>query len=165
MSLACRAGDADRVFPSAASGLIALWRRPASRFGPLMVIAGFVVFAGTLQWTRADVPHTIGQAVDLLPPVLFLHVFLAFPSGRLEHRLDRCLVVAGYLTAIGFEFVEMALGGFGPDNLLEVIVEPGARQAAAGSARGTVPLCLFGIAALVARRGARHGRCAARWPC
>jgi signal transduction histidine kinase len=139
--------------PYVLSGLIAWWRRPASRFGPLMVVAGFVVFTGTLQWTNADVPHTIGQAVDLLPPVLFLHVFLAFPSGRLEHRLDRCLVVAGYLTAIGLEFVEMALGGFGPDNLFEVVAEPGA----AGVLQrvqlvALCVLCLVGIAALVARR-------------
>jgi hypothetical protein len=80
-------------------------------------------------------------------------VFLAFPSGRLEHRLDRCLVVAGYLTAIGFEFVEMALGGFGPDNLLEVVAEPGA----AGVLQqvqlvALCVLCVAGIAALAARR-------------
>src|ERR1700745_4229610 len=36
------------------SGLIAWWRRPESRLGPLMVIAGFVTFVTTLQWTNAD---------------------------------------------------------------------------------------------------------------
>jgi hypothetical protein len=65
------------------AGLIAWWRRSDSRFGPLMVAAGFVNFLATLDWASAAVPYTIGVALDLLAPVLFLHVFLAYPSGRL----------------------------------------------------------------------------------
>ena len=45
------------------------------------------------DWATADVPFTIGVALDLLAPVLFLHVFLAYPSGRLIGRLDRAIVV------------------------------------------------------------------------
>src|SRR5437763_814181 len=114
------------ALPYVLSGLIAWRRRPSSQFGPLMVIAGLVTLVGTLQWTNADVPHTLGQMTDLLPPVLFLHVFLAFPTGRLEHRLDRVLVGAGYVTAVGLELVGMALGGFGPDDLLQVVAQPAA---------------------------------------
>ena len=65
-------------------GLVAWSRRPASRFGPLMIAAGFANFLSTLSWTTNDVSFTIGQALDFVPPVLFLHVFLAFPTGRLE---------------------------------------------------------------------------------
>ena len=75
-------------------GLVAWSRRPASRFGPLMIAAGFTSFLTDLSWTTTDVPFTIGQALDLLPPVLFLHVFLAYPSGRLPGRLERALVAA-----------------------------------------------------------------------
>src|SRR5687767_132314 len=64
-------------------GLLAWSRGPANRFGPLMVAAGFVNFVSTLSWTSNDVTFTVGQALDLLPPVLFLHVFLAYPTGRL----------------------------------------------------------------------------------
>src|SRR4029077_1954282 len=141
--------------PYILSGLIAWWRRPESRFGPLMVIAGFVTFVTTLQWTNAGLPHTIGRAADLLPAVLFLHVFLAFPSGRLHTRLERTLVGAGYVTAVGIELVGMGLGGLGPNNLLEVVTEPGAAavllqvQLVALSA-----FCVAGIADLAARR--RH---------
>src|SRR6266571_3780766 len=53
-------------------GLFAWRRRPASRFGPLMIAAGFVNFVATLVWATGDVPHTVGQAIDLVPPVLFL---------------------------------------------------------------------------------------------
>src|SRR5690348_15956693 len=53
-------------------GLFAWRRRPASRLGPLMIAAGFVNFVSTLVWSTSDVMHTVGQAIDLIPPVLFL---------------------------------------------------------------------------------------------
>jgi hypothetical protein len=76
------------------TGLIAWWRRPDSRFGPLMVAAGFVNFLATLDWATTDVPFTLGVALDLLAPVLFLHVFLAYPTGRLVRSSERAIVVA-----------------------------------------------------------------------
>jgi hypothetical protein len=106
------------------AGLVAWWRRPESRFGQLMVTAGFAIFLSSLSSANVAVPYTIGVAFDLLPAVLFLHVFLAYPSGRLERRAERALVGAGYVTAFGLQLVGMALGGFGPDNLLEVTSEP-----------------------------------------
>src|SRR6266498_2136409 len=116
------------TLPYIISGAIAWYRRPDSRLGPLMIAAGLVAFLSTLSWTNADVPHTLGQTVDLLPAALFLHVFLAYPSGRLEHWLERSLVAAAYFAAIGLELVGMLLGGFGPDNLLEVTKETGAAE-------------------------------------
>src|SRR5437764_2314304 len=77
-------------------GLFAWRRRPAGRFGPLMIAAGFVNFFATLVWSMRDIPHTVGQAIDLVPPVLFLHVFLAFPDGRLRERSARARVVTAY---------------------------------------------------------------------
>jgi signal transduction histidine kinase len=126
--------------PYVLSGVVAWWRRPDSRLGPLMVIAGFVTFLATLQWTDADVPHTVGQAADLLPAVLFLHVFLAFPSGRLRNRRERGLVGSAYGIAVGLD-------------LLEVVGEPGAagvlEQVQLVALAG---ICLIGIGTLVGRR-------------
>src|SRR5215211_8862069 len=102
-------------------GLIAWMRRPGSRFGALMIAAGFANFLTGLSWITSDVPFTIGQALDLLPPVLFLHVFLAYPSGRLQGRFERALIVAAYVTAIGLQVARMSMGGFGPHNLLEAV--------------------------------------------
>src|SRR5215203_5237617 len=107
-------------------GLIAWLRRPASRFGLLMIAAGFGSFLTNLSWTSSDVPFTIGQALDLLPPVLFLHVFLAYPSGRLRGRFERALIVTAYATAIGLQVGLMSMGGFGPHNLFEVAPSPAA---------------------------------------
>ncbi len=139
-------------------GLLAWSRRPESRFGPLMVVAGFVSFASTLSWTSNDLTFTVGQALDLLPPVLFLHVFLAFPSGRLSGRFERALVAAAYATALSLELVRMAFGGFGPSNLLEL-----APSAAVGEQVLRVQLvlvsafCLTGVGVLAVRR-LRAGR-------
>ena len=105
-------------------GLVAWTLRPESRFGPLMIAAGFANFVSTLSWTTHDLAYTIGQALDFLAPVLFLCLFLAFPSGRLEGRAERVVVIAAYTTAISLELIRMALGGFGPHNLLEVTSNP-----------------------------------------
>src|SRR6266496_4089998 len=106
------------------AGLIAWWRRPDSRFGPLMVAAGFVNFLGTLDWASANVPFTIGAALDVLPPLLFLHVFLAYPSGRLAGRLEVAIVGGAYLTGISLGLARLMLGSAGPRNLIEIASKP-----------------------------------------
>jgi signal transduction histidine kinase len=108
------------------AGTVAWWRRPSSRFGPLMIAAGFGFFLTSLSWSNAGLPFTVGIAFDLLPAVLFLHVFLAFPTGRLEHGFERVLVAAAYFVAFGLQLVGIALDGFGPDNLAAVTSRPGA---------------------------------------
>ncbi len=136
-------------------GLIAWMRRPTSRFGPLMIAAGFASFLTDLAWITSDVPFTIGQALDLLPPVLFLHVFLAYPSGRLRSHFARGLIVTAYSTAIGLQLVGMTLGGFGPHNLLEIASDSSAALAVMRVQLAAVSACcLCGVGVLAARR--RH---------
>ena len=141
------------TLPYIFAGLIAWWRRPDSRFGPLMVAAGFAAFLSTLTWSDVDGLYTIGQAFDLLPAVVFLHVFLAFPSGRLERPFERAVVAAGYVTALGLQLVGMVLGGFGPDNLLSLTAEPRAAEEVLRAQLVVISvLCLLGVAILAARR-------------
>lgn len=143
------------TLPYILAGLISWWRRPDSRFGPLMIAAGFLSFVPTLGWANVAVPFTIGEVFDLLPAVLFLHVFLAFPSGRLERRLERAVVMAGYVTALGLQLVAMGLGGSSPDNLLAVVTEPGAAESLARVQLVAISaVALAGIGVLAARR--RH---------
>src|SRR3954462_10309546 len=100
-------------------GVAAWWRRPASRFGPLMVAAGFANFCAILVWSSNAVLFTFGQSLDFLPPIVFLHVFLAFPDGRVKGRTARVLLVIAYPTAIALELSRMYFGGLGSSNLLE----------------------------------------------
>ena len=71
------------------AGLVAWSRRPGP-FGPLMVIVGFAIFLSSLSWANGPVLFTIGITFDLVPVVVFLHVVLAFPTGRLETRVRAC---------------------------------------------------------------------------
>jgi signal transduction histidine kinase len=108
------------------AGLVAWSRRPHNRLGPLMIGAGFGVFLSSLSSADLALPYTIGITFDLAAAVLFLHVFLVFPGGRLNSTFERVLLGAGYFTAFGLQLVGMLLGGFGPNNLLAVFGEPDA---------------------------------------
>jgi signal transduction histidine kinase len=141
------------TLPYILAGLIAWWRRPDSRFGPLMIAAGLAMFLSSLQWANESLPYTIGLAFDLIPAALFLHVFLAFPSGRLQRRPERVVVAAAYSAAVGLQLVKMLLGGVGPDNLLGVVAEPAVANTAQDVQLLTLSaLSLAGIALLAARR-------------
>ena len=139
-------------------GVVAWWRRPASQFGPLMVAVGYANFLTTLVWTRNDALHTLGQALDLLPPVLFLHTVLAFPSGRLRGRFVRALVGTAYVAAVGLELVRMMLGGFGPQNLLEISSSPAAAEIATTIQFVIVSACCVAGVVVLAMRRRREGR-------
>ncbi len=139
--------------PYIAAGLVAWWRRPDSRLGVLMIVGGFATGISGLAFAQFALPHTIGVIFDVLPAVIFLHVYLAFPEGRLRSHFERGLIAAGYAAAIGFQLVKMSLGGVGPKNLIEV----SARTAAAHTVEqvqlvSISALCLAGIAVLAARR-------------
>lgn len=135
------------------SGLVAWWRRPESRLGPLMMIAGFLTSLSALSLLNEPLPFTIGVTLDLVPFPLFLHVFLAFPTGRLRNTGERVLVGAGYFAAVGLQIVALMLGGFSPDNVLAVTSAPTAAATLFDiQLLAIAAMALAGIAVLVARR-------------
>jgi signal transduction histidine kinase len=70
-------------------GLVAWRRRPESRVGLLMGIAGVTWFAGNL-----------GQAALYLHRGPLVHLHLSYPTGRLPTRLSRVVVIAAYVDAV-----------------------------------------------------------------
>ena len=141
------------ILPYIFGGLIAWWRRPGNHFGPLMILAGFGTFLAMLGWSNVDVLHTLGQTLNFLPPIFFLHVFLAFPSGRLERPFERAIVAAAYATGIGLGVVRMLLGGFGPASVFKLTTAPGLADVLERVQLVTSSACaLAGIGVLVARR-------------
>jgi signal transduction histidine kinase len=82
------------------AGLIGWARRPANRTGMLMVAVGYGVLATSLYEANYSVPFTIGTIVGSLFIAIFLHLLLAYPSGRLLSRSGRTLVVAAYAAAV-----------------------------------------------------------------
>ena len=80
-------------------GLMRWTRRPENRFGPLMIAAGFGPLLSRLSEVSATLPQTVGEVCRLLPIALFLHVFLAFPTGRLTAPGER--VAGGWVLCRG----------------------------------------------------------------
>jgi len=113
--------------PYIVAGLVAWWRRPESRLGPLMIVGGVGTALSDLQAASPNVLATLGAALDILPAALFLHVFLAFPDGRLHSRFERVLVTTTYVIALGLQVVRMSIGAF--DNSLQMTSSPDAATA------------------------------------
>ncbi|MGH9248961.1 MAG: sensor histidine kinase, partial [Acidimicrobiales bacterium] len=77
------------------------WRRwPTRRIGPLMVFLGFAWFASQLNYAHVSLLYTIGLFTRPLFIAVLNHLLLAFPSGRLESRVARLIIVAAYVDTI-----------------------------------------------------------------
>jgi signal transduction histidine kinase len=146
------------VLAYAGSGLVA-WRwRPRNRFGPLMMATGFVILGSALIWAGdGSVLHTIGQALDVVPLVMIVHVFVTFPTGRLRGRVERLLIGTGYVAALGVQLVVMALGGLTPHRLAAVDA-PDAAVVVHNVELTVVSVVALGGVALLSVRRHRHGR-------
>ena len=117
------------TLPFIFGGIVAWRRRPDSAFGPLMILAGFATQLSILQWSDQPFLNTIGQLCDLLVAALWLHVFLAYPSGRLAGRPEQVVVIIGYVAAVGLQVVILLLGGFNDRHLLTVVSKQTAAEA------------------------------------
>jgi signal transduction histidine kinase len=125
-----------RSYLAAAPMLIGLYwwrRRPASRFGPLLIVFG--ITAWIVSWQSSDWPlaFDLGVLAEAPGVVLTFYLFLAFPSGYLESAADRALVGAWTVVMFGF-YIPWALAspviaGAGPltscvpacpDNVLQI---------------------------------------------
>jgi signal transduction histidine kinase len=82
------------------TGLYAWWRRPSNRFGALMTAVGFTFLLGSLTASDASGVFTVGVLLSSLYFVVFAHMVLAYPDGRLERRWHAWLVGAGYVLAV-----------------------------------------------------------------
>jgi signal transduction histidine kinase len=145
--------------PYIVSGILAWWRRPVSRLGPLMLATGFVMAQTPLQWTQQPVLHSVGHLLDMLPAAMFLHVFLSFPTGRLLRKPERFLVVCCYAAAAVLQLVKVMLGA-DPTSLLALRVNPAAADAVEQFQLSLISalLLLGGVLLFVRRRQAGKPR-------
>jgi hypothetical protein len=93
------------------TGLYAWRRRPESRIGVLMVLLGFAWFLSTLGAANSQLVFTIALVTNGLWGGVFLHLGMSFPTGRLTSRLDRALVIAGYVIIPGALIPAMFFAG------------------------------------------------------
>jgi signal transduction histidine kinase len=143
------------TLPFIGAGVAAWRRRPDSRFGALLVAAGLLTPVSTLQWSDQPVLNTVGQLTDLLLPAMWLHVFLAYPTGRVTGRPRRIIVAGGYVAAVLLQLAILTLGGFDPRHLLAIAVRPAAAEALQNvQLLALTGLSLAGVAALWQRQHA-----------
>ncbi len=127
---------------SMAIGLYWWIRRPASRFGPLLVLFGAGVWV--VSWQGANAPLAFDLGVFVEPPffLLTIYLFLAFPMGRIESRVERWLMgtlgIAAILTFVPWALLSPVITGAGPltrcapncpENALQVASAPDAAEA------------------------------------
>jgi signal transduction histidine kinase len=72
-------------------------RDPTGRLWKLLLAFRIVASAGVLWVFPTSLTWTLSQLTVGLGGVVFVHLVLAFPTGRLEDRLDRRFVTAAYL--------------------------------------------------------------------
>jgi hypothetical protein len=77
-------------------GLLAWWRLPNNRTGPLMTLAGAVFYTSDLGWLRTPWTYVIADEWRGLFYAVLFHLLLAFPSGRLRSTVDRVFVASFY---------------------------------------------------------------------
>ena len=74
------------------------WRRdPENRTGRLLIALGFAWLLSTLEASNDPFLYTIGLTAGALWGSFFLHLGMTFPSGEIDTRLDRAIVIAGYI--------------------------------------------------------------------
>jgi signal transduction histidine kinase len=77
-----------------AVGVYSWWRRPESRLGPLVAGVGFLYGVASLNAAAAPLAYTLGMVVWISVIVYLAYVFLCFPRGRLESRIERNFILA-----------------------------------------------------------------------
>lgn len=79
-----------------AAMLATFWRDPGGRMWKLLLLSRVVAAFGVIWVVNTSLTWTLWQLSIGLGTVVFAHLVLAFPSGRLVSRYDRTLVVAAY---------------------------------------------------------------------
>ena len=95
---------------AASMGIGVYWwrRRPASRFGPLLIAFGILMWIVTWQLSSTPLAFDIGVLAEAPFFVLTFYLFLAFPMGRVEPPAARWLLAVLVFGVLAF-FLPWAL--------------------------------------------------------
>jgi signal transduction histidine kinase len=127
---------ADLILGPVLVGLYWMRRRPASRFGPLLVAAGFVAVPYALQSSTAPWLFGAGLVWENLVGLAAFVLILAFPSGRLDGWARAILTfatVAAVVPAIVILLLSPQIGAGGsisgcrdlcPENAVAITSKP-----------------------------------------
>lgn len=147
------------------AGAAAWRRRPISRFGPLLFLAGLAWFVP--EWNNPAIGSaplfTAGLVLGAACPPLVAHAALGYPGGRLRSRAERAAVGLAYVACVGLLGILPALlfdpAAEGcaecPRNLLLVTADGELAEAIRRIGLGLAPLWVALVAVVAAWRVGR----------
>ena len=91
------AQKADLILGPVLVGLYWLRRRPASRFGPMLIVVGFLSVPYVLQSSASSGAFSFGVLWEGPIAVITLALVLAFPTGRLDGTAERLILGVGVI--------------------------------------------------------------------
>nr|WP_325210088.1 LuxR C-terminal-related transcriptional regulator [Salinibacterium sp.] len=133
------------------AGILAWWRRPGNRMGPLIVVTGFSVYAGALFNAHHPVLVAIGTVLSTATLALVVHILHAFPSGYLRGRLSRLVVALAYVNSTVLEAPEYLFSS-ARESPLFVAEAPAVLAVAAVTQRAVGVAIALATAAVLLRR-------------
>ena len=74
-------------------------KRPGSRVGRLLSVAGLLILLSLLSQSSAALPYTIGIICFWIPAAVIAQILVTFPTGRIGPWTEKLLVGAAYLSA------------------------------------------------------------------
>jgi signal transduction histidine kinase len=105
------AGTVAAAWAFVLAGVIAWLRRPANRLGPLMLAAGFALLLRQFRYSDNPLAFTVFFPISEVSYALVAHVTLAYPTGRVEDRLERAFLKVAYVTTLAFPFLLLLFNG------------------------------------------------------
>jgi signal transduction histidine kinase len=134
------------------AGIVAWYRRPSNRMGPLILFTSATIYLAGMGNTAVPVLEAVGTITATLVLAATIHLLLAFPSGRLHGRGVIAIVATGYITALVLRAPVYLFDPAGPSPQLVVADAPGLAHLSAivqGFVGGAV---LVATAIVLARR-------------
>jgi hypothetical protein len=132
-----------------AAGLLAWWRRPSSRLGLLIVLAGGACLLSALANIDTPVTRAVGAVLQTLGPAVITQLLLAFPTGGLQDAAQRLVVAAGYAVCLVLEAPLYLFTKGGP---LTIADRPDLADAGLQVQRAAGALVVLAMAALLVAR-------------
>ncbi len=139
------------------SGVAASLRRPDNRTGLLMMSVGLLWLVPDLAFVPNNLAWTVAQLYATLYQPVLGYLALAFPTGRLQGRGDRCVIVVAVAWTLVNNPVQLLFGDFNDcactrRNLLLIHPDPALFHALNVMTDVVSPLVIVLVGAFIVRR-------------
>lgn len=137
------------------TGVAAWARRPSSRLGFLLVIAGSCILLSALASIDSPVVAAVGAITATVTLAVIIQLLLSFPTGRRRGRVERLVVIAGYGVSL---LLQIPIYLYAPAGPLSIADRPDLADAGLHVQRVVGALVIVATATLLVARMRRANR-------